>query len=67
LGEGISISGPPAVHPEDQAPYRAGENGAEENAVARVVAGVPGGTSSPGAVSGLDNRLGQSHIAGDEQ
>jgi hypothetical protein len=62
-----ATSSPLATHPEDQAPYGAGENGAQENAVARVVTGVPSGTPSSGAVPGFDDRLGQSHIAGDEQ
>ena len=61
-----ATSSPLATHPEDQAPYDAGEDGAQENAVARVVAGVPVGCAFAGAVSGFDDRLGQSHIAGNE-
>ena len=61
-----ATSSPLAAHPEDQAPYDTGENGAQENAVARVIAGMPVRCAFAGTVSGLDNRLGQSHIAGNE-
>jgi hypothetical protein len=60
------VSGPLAAHPKDEAPYGTGEDGAKEYAVCRVVAGMPVGCAFAGAVSGLDDRLGQSHIAGNE-
>ena len=60
------VSGPLAAHPKDEAPYGTGEDGAKEYAVRRVVAGMPVGCAFAGAVSGLDDRLGQSHIAGNE-